>query len=130
MKRDFQEFLVTQSPLSLLITLKVSSFSLIVLSLFISNALWIFLSYMYGELRTVSGCNHSNCQWHSFVCSVAPFDSHFPLMLFCWCSLHRVSTLFLDSRIYFPLHEQSNWYTPRWLFARSFGLFFWQRILL
>ena len=35
----------------------------------------------------------SNWQWHSFVGSVAPDDSHFPLMLSCWCSMHRVRTL-------------------------------------
>ena len=103
-------------------------FLLIVLSLFISSASPIFLSYMHGEMRTVSGCSHSNCQWHSFVCSVASYESHFTHMLSCWCSMHRVSTLFLDSPIYFPLHEQSNWYTPGWLFGRSFGLFFWQRM--
>ena len=42
--------------------------------------------------------------------------------------MHRVSTLFFDSPIHFPLHEQSNWYTSGWLFGSSFSLFFWQRI--
>ena len=30
---------------------------------------------------------------------------------------------FFDSPIYLPLHEQSKWYTPRWLLCSSFGLF-------
>ena len=79
-------------------------------------------------MRTVFGCSQSNWPWHSFVCSVAPDDSHFPLILSCWCSMHRVRTLFFDSPIYFPLHEQTNWYTPGWLFGSSLGLLFWQRI--
>ena len=77
---------------------------------------------------TVFWCSQSNCPWHSFVCSVARNDSHFPLMLSCWCSMHCVRSVFFDSPIYFPLHEQSNWYTPVWLFGSGFGLFFWQRI--
>ena len=36
-----------------------------------SSVLRIFLSYMYGEMRTVFGCSLSNCPWHSFVSSVA-----------------------------------------------------------
>ena len=56
----------------------------------------------------------------------SPHDSPFPLMLPCWCSMHRVSTLFFDLQIYLPLHEQSNWYTPGC--GSSFGLLFWQRI--
>ena len=44
-----------------------------------------------------------------------PFSTHIPLS--CWCSMRRVSTLFFDPPIYFPLHEQSNWYTSGWLFA-------------
>ena len=32
----------------------------------------------------------------------------FSFMLSCWCSIHRVRTLFFDSSIYFPLHELSN----------------------
>ena len=67
----------------------ISTFSSIVLHLFISRALRIFLSYIYGEMRTVFVCSQSNCRWHSFVCSVAPDDSHFLLMLSCWCSMHR-----------------------------------------
>ena len=38
MKRGFQEFVVTQSPLPLFKNVKFLSFSLIVLSLFISSA--------------------------------------------------------------------------------------------
>ena len=116
--------------MSLFKTVKVLSFSLIVFSLFISSASRIFLSYMYGEMRTVFGCSQLNWPWHSFVCSVAPDDSHFPLILSCWCSMHRVRTLFFDSPIYFPLHEQSNWYTLGWLFDSSLSLFFWQGNLL
>ena len=41
-------------PLSLYKTVKVLSFSLIVLSLFISRASLTFLSYMYGEMHIVS----------------------------------------------------------------------------
>ena len=128
MKRGFQEFVVTQSPFSLFKTVKVLSFSLIILSLFILSASHIFLLCMYGEMRTVFGCSQLNCPRHSFVCSVAPDVFHFPLMLSCWCSMHRVSSLFFNSPIYFPLQEQSNRYTPGWLFGSSFGLFFWQRI--
>ena len=76
-------------PLSLFKTVKVLSFSLIVFSLFISSPSRIFLSYMYWEMRTVSGCSQSNWPWHSFACSVAPDDSHFPLLLSCWCSVHQ-----------------------------------------
>ena len=129
MKRGFQEFVVTESPLSLFKTVKVLSFSRIVFSLFISSALWIFLSCMYGEMHTVFRCSPSNWPWHSFVCSVAPDNSHFPLMLSCWCSMHRVRTLFFfDLLIYFPLLEQSNWYIPGWLFGSRLGLFLSQSI--
>ena len=124
MKRGFQEFVMTYTPLSLFKTAKVFSFSLIVFRLFISSALQIFVSYIYGEMHTVFGWSQSNCPWHSFVCSVAQRDSHFPLMLSCWCSMHRMRTLFFDSPIYFPLHDQSNWYTPGWLFGSSLALFF------
>ena len=86
----------------------------IVSRLFISSASRIFLSEMHGDMRTVFGCSQSNWSWHSFVCSVAPDDSHFPFILSCWCSIHRVRTLFFDSPIYFPLYEQSNWCTPGW----------------
>ena len=97
------------------------------LSLFILSASQIFLSYMYGEMRTVFGCIQSNHPWHSFVCSAAQDDSCFPLMLPCWCSMHCVScTFFFDPPIYLPLHEQSNWYSPGC--GSSFGLLFWQRI--
>ena len=108
--------------------MKVLSFSLIVFSFFISSASWIFLSYIYGEMRTVFGYSQSNCPWHSYVCSVAPDNSHFPLMLSYWCSMHRIRTLFFDSPKYFPLQEKSNWYTRGWLIGSSLGLFFWQRI--
>ena len=128
LKRGFQKFFVTYSPLPLFKTVKVLSFSLIVLSLFISSALRIFLSYTYGEMHNVFGWRQSSCPWHSFICSVAPDDSHFPLILSCSYSLHRVSILFFDSPMYFPLHEQSNWYTPGWQFGGGLGLFFWQRI--
>ena len=122
MKRGFQEFVMTYTPLSLFKTAKVFSFSLIVFRLFISSVSWI--SYMYGEMRTAFEWSQSNCPWHSFVCSLVPHDCHFPLMLSCWCSMHRVRTLFFESPKYFPLHEQSNWYTPGWLFGSSLGLFF------
>ena len=128
MKRGFQEFAVTDSPFSLFKTVRVLSFSLIVLSLFILRASRIFLSYMYSEICTVFGCSQSNYPWHSFVCSVAQDDFHFPLMLSCWYSMHPVSTVSFDSPIYFPLHQQSSWYTPGWLLSSSFGLFFWQSI--
>ena len=114
--------------MSLFKTVKLLSFSLIVFSLFIWSASWIFLSYLYGEMHTLFGCSQLNWPWHSFVCSVATNDSHFPHILSCWCSMHHVRTLFFDSLLYFPLHEQSNWYTPGWLFGSSLGLFFWQRI--
>ena len=53
----------------------------------------------------------------------------FPLILSCWCPMHRVRTLFFHSPIYFPLHKQSSWYAPGWLFGgSSLGLFFWQKI--
>ena len=105
--------------MSLFKTVKVLFFSLIVFSLFISSASQIFLSYMYGEMRTVFVCTQLNCPWYSFVCSVALDDFHFPFMLSCWCSVHGVRTIFF---------EQSNWYTPGWLFGSSLGLYFWQRI--
>ena len=71
------------SPLSLFKTMKVLIFSLIVFRLFISSGFFsrIFLSCMYSEMRTIFGCSQSNCPWHSFVCSIAPDDFHFPLML-------------------------------------------------
>ena len=97
-------------------------FSLIVFSLFILSVSWIFLSYMYGEMRAVFECSQSNCPSYSAVCSVAPDDFHFSLMLSCWCSIYCVRTLFFDSPIYFQLHEKSNWYTLGWLFGSSFGL--------
>ena len=108
--------------------MKILSFSLIVLSFFILSTSRVFLSYIYGAVHNVFGWRQLDFTWHSFVCSVPPDDSHFPLMLFCWCSMHRVRTLFFESPIYFPLHEQSNWYAPGWLFGSRLGLFFWQRI--
>ena len=114
--------------MSLFKIVKLLSFSLIVFSLFISSTSWIFLSYMHGKMWIVFGRSQSNCQWHFFVCSVAPDDSHFPLMLSCWCFMHHVRTLFFDLPIYSPLHKQFNWYTPGWLFSSSCGLFFWQII--
>ena len=108
-------------PLSQFKTVKVLFFSLIVFSLFISSASRIFLLCMYGEMRAVFGCTQSKCLWHSFVCSVAPDGSDFPLILPCWCSMYHARTLFFESPIYFLLHQQSNWYTPGWLFGSSFG---------
>ena len=55
--------------------------------MFISSALRIFLSSMYGEMCTVFGYRQSTFSWHSFVCSVAPDDSHFSLMLSRWCTM-------------------------------------------
>ena len=108
MKRGFQEFVVTESPWSLFKTVKVLSFSRIAFSLFISSTLWFFLSCKYGEMHTVFRCSPSNWPWHSFVCSVAPDDSHFPLMLSCWCSMHRVRTLFSFSTCQYISHCLSN----------------------
>ena len=105
-------------------TVRVLSFSLIVLSLHVSRTSRIFLSYIYGEMCNVFGCSQSNCPWNSFVCSVPPDDSYFPFMLCCWCSMHRVSTVFIDLPIYFLFHEQSGWYTSGWLFGNSFGYSF------
>ena len=90
--------------------------------------LWRFCPFRYGEMHTVFGCSQSNWPCHSFVYFVDPDDSHFRLILSCWCSMHHVRTPFFDSPIYFPLHEHSNWYTPGWLSGSSSGLLFWQRI--
>ena len=107
--------------------LKVLSFSLIVLNLFISSAQWIFFTHMYGQMRTVFECSQSNCLWPYFVCSVAPGYFHFPFMLSCWYSMLYLSTFFFDLPIYFLKLKQSNRYTLGWLVGSSFGLFFWQR---
>ena len=126
--KSFSRICHDLSPFTLFQIVVVLSFSIIALSLFIWSTLRTFLSYMYGEMCTLFRCSHSNCPWYSFVCSVATYDFHFLFMLSCWWSLHRVSTFFFDSSIYFPLHKQSNWYTPGWLFGGSFGLFFLQRL--
>ena len=114
--------------MSLFKTVKFLSFSLIAFSLFILSASGFFLLYMHGEMCTVFRCSQLNCPCHSFLCFVALDDSHFPLMLSCWCSMHHVRTLFFDLPIYLPLHKQSNWYTSVRLFGSSLVLFFWQRI--
>ena len=96
------------------------SLPLIIFSLFISYNLWIFLSYMYGEMR-------------SFRMQLVELSMAF-IWVFCssrWFSfrsMHHVSILFFNLPIYFPLHEQSKWYISGWLFGSSFGLFFWHRI--
>ena len=93
------------------------SFSLIVFNLFISSASRIFLSYMYGEMRTVFGCSQSNWPWNYFVCSVAQADSHFPLILSCWCSilwktvmltLHQNTTQTFFKNVYYHFWRQED----------------------
>ena len=69
------------------------------------------------ELSMAFFCMFCSPRW-------SPFSTHAT----CWCSMHRVKTLFFDSPIYLLLHEQSNWHTPVWLFGSRLGLFFWQRI--
>ena len=64
--------------------MKVLSFSLIVFNLFISSASRIFLSYMYGEMRTVFGCSQWNCPWHSFVY----YASKILYLIFCRLEKH------------------------------------------
>ena len=39
---------------------------------------------------------------------VASYDSHFPLMLSCWCSMHRVRTLFFILTCQYISHCLSN----------------------
>ena len=69
------------------------------------------------ELSMAFFCMFCSPRW-------SPFSTHAT----CWCSMHRVKTLFFESPIYLLLHEQSNWHTPGWLFGSRLGLFFWQRI--
>ena len=98
-----------------------------VFSLLISRASRTFFLYMFDITGIVLGWIQLSCPWHSLVCSIAPDDSQLLFMLSCWCSIHHVNTIFFDSLMYVPLHEQSNWYTSWWLLGSSFGLF-WQRM--
>ena len=50
---------------------------------------------------------------HYFVCSVAPEDVQFPLILSCWCSIDLVITLFFVSPLYTDPHEHFNFITTK-----------------
>ena len=95
---------------------------------------WVYLSqrvhapflYMTGITAIVHRWIQLNCPWHSLVYSVAPNDSQLPFTMSCWCSMQRFN--FFYPPIYLSLHEQSNWYTLKWLLGKGFRLF-WYRML-
>ena len=88
---------MTYSLLSQFKTVMVLSFSLFFLAYLFRTlrefSFQIFFWYIYGKMRTLFEFSQTNCPWHSFVCSVAQEDSHFPLMLPCWCTTRCVNTL-------------------------------------
>ena len=77
----------------------------------------LFLDGASGIIHMAFFCIFCSPRWF-------PFSTHAILLMF-----HALCKYpFFDSPIYFPLHEQSSWYTLDWLFGTSFSLFFWKRI--
>ena len=70
--------------------------------------------------------HYADCSWgNPFELLMALFGvfsgaGWLPVILYAVLLMQRVNTFFFDSAIYQPLHEQSNWYTPRWLLGRGF----------
>ena len=86
-KISFQEFIMTQSTLSLVKHGKLLSFSLIITSSFILSDLRFFHLDMYGKMHTVFRCSQQSSLQHSFVCSAARdipiFQSSYPVDVLC-----------------------------------------------
>ena len=61
-----------------------------------------------ASLDNIFGCDQLNWPWHFKQCSIAPELSHFPFMLFCWCSVVLVITFSFVSPMHSVLQLQFN----------------------